>query len=222
MHPRRRPRISAATRRKLAHRPSTELNLRESAISLIVTTLYTPHFLFWYKKLSEIIKANQEYHGRKGAAEDFGIYYCGKAWFVPYHFGFDSQSSTNILGNLSYTKTATDFEIIAIHPKYPDLEKELITITANLSELDVEHYEVKRFLAGILLFKCPYSNLKKALGDTLFKYIEEPLFQLNSSKTWNSQTELAFNTYITEHDYLIDAMCQRIMMNLISVDALKI
>jgi len=217
---RRQPRISAATRRKLYNRPSTELAPREAAIDTITQRLYAPHFRFWYAKLAEVIKANKEYHGRDGDPQEFGLYYGGKAWFLPYSINNSASEAT--AWQVITVRQADDFEIIALHPKFPQLEKDVINITANLSELDIEFYEIKRFLAGVLLFKVPFETLKKTLGDTLYNFMEESLNKLNLTIYQDPSTEIAFTTYTKEHDYLIDAMCQRIMMNLIAVDALRI
>jgi hypothetical protein len=186
-------------------RPSMEQNPREKVINNIQHDLYDPHWKFWHKKLNALIAENSGYHGRPRQINQ-GIFYANQAWFVP------TGAATEV----------SEFDIIPLHPEYPKLEETAIKITANLSELDIETYEVKRFLAGLMLFPAPQDIMKTLLGSALYgrigKYYQE-LESENKGHVWNDAISLAFHSYAAEHDYLINAMCQRVMMNLITRDA---
>lgn len=186
-------------------RPSTDLNTREQVIDLIHNDLYAPHWKFWHKKLKTLIEQNGDFHGRPRQINQ-GIFYAGQAWFIPTYVLVD----------------ASEFDIIPLHPEYPNLEKDAIKITANLSELDIETYEVKRFLAGLMLFPAPQDVMKTLLGSALYGRIGkfyQTLDGENKRHVWNDAVSTAFHAYAKEHDYLINAMCQRVMMNLITRDA---
>ena len=186
------------------HRPSKELNVRENIIQKISNNLYDPHWNYWNNKLLKMIEINQDAHGRRGNHRRFGLFYAGKAWFIPW------MDATE----------ACDFTILQLHSGVA--EGDLIKITANLGELDVECYEIKRFLSGLFLFPAPTRVIEKLLGQNLSQRIAPYLMQLepeNEGRPWNASTAHAFQTYADEHDYLIKAMCQRVMMNLIARDA---
>jgi len=209
-------RISQHRRNQVRYRPTTNLACRETIINSIIEQLYRPHWNYWHKNLGTIIQENKDYHGRKGNKEDFGIYYAGKAWFIPKLI----RTGEGPLGS----ETASEFNILPMHNKYPDMEKRLIKVTSNIAELDVETYEVNRFLAGLLLFPAPLELLETILGPSLYSHIGQCLEELTEDlkqHIWNDHTEIALQTYAKEHDYLIDAMCQRVMMSLIIGDAFR-
>jgi len=192
--------------RRGRHRPSTDLSPKEEVIDKIFNNLYTPHWKFWRGKLLEIITQNKDYHGQDGAPDNFGVFYVGKAWFVP----------------LMPDDDVSAYTVLPLHEHYPDMEKELIKVTSNLAELDIECYEVKRFLAGLLIHGAPMDIMEKALGAALFSRVVNFLQELRGRKQardWNEATQVAFDTYLEQHDYLLAAMCQRVMMNLITRDA---
>lgn len=192
--------------RHMSARPSGELTIREKVIHEIITDLYVPHWKFWNKKLTELITKNKDMHGRNGDANEYALYYAGKIWFVPWMVLVD----------------ASQFFSLQLHESDPDMEKDAVKITANLSELDIETYEVKRFLAGLLSFPAPIDVMEPLLGSALFNRVSKYLKRLtaeNRMHLWNPAQIKSFETYAEEHDYLIDAMCQRVMMNLIARDA---
>ncbi len=188
------------------YRPTIDLNPKEEIINKIFHNLYSPHWKFWQNKLLEISIQNMEKYDQKGDPKRIGIFYVGKAWFVPI-FPEDN---------------VREYDILPLHEHSPDIEKELIKITANLAELDIECYEVKRFLAGLLIYGAPLKIMEEALGRALYSRITVYLKELekeNKLQDWNEATQKSFDTYINQHDYLITAMCQRIMMALITRDA---
>ena len=194
--------------RRIRRRPSTDLNIREKIVDQILASLYTPHWKYWYTKLSALIAENKEFHGREGNPRTFGIHYAGKAWFTPYAGRPD----------------ANHYSILPLHPDYPAMEKIAVKITAGLGLLDVEFYEVKRFLVGFLQFPAPMSVVEDKLGSALFGRIGRHIRNLeteNQQHIWNNCTRTSFDDYLEEYDYLIKSMCQRVMMNLIAQDAFR-
>lgn len=179
-------------------RPSTDLNSKELVIDKIITSLYKPHLGFFHKRLAKLIETNMHIHGRTGEPRTYGINYAGRSWFVPWMEGL----------------TEMDFHNLAVDPGLD--ETELLKITTNLGELDVEMYEVKRFLTGLLGFAAPIGVMEDRLGRSLFNRVKVHLADIAGTGVWNEATHKAFNTYAGKHDYLIDAMCKRIMMTMLS------
>ncbi len=175
----------------------------------IQNSLYNPHWEYWYRKLQNVISENCGYQGRGRPSNycKYGIFYLNQPWFVPQPEAARTEAS--------------DFDIVPLHPEYPELESRLIKITSNLAELDIETYEVKRFLAGMLMFPAPIETFEESLGRSLFGKIGPFLRLLNEEERhkWNDNLAKAYRTFMQENDYLIDAMCQRVMMNLIARDA---
>jgi len=186
------------------YRPSTSRTTKELVIHKMMDTLYQPHWDFWHKKLLEVITHNKDAQGREGNPNLFGIFYAGRPWFVTW---MDAS-------------TKRDFEVLPMHETID--EKNIIKITANLGELDIECYEVKRFLAGILMFPAPLDTIEDLLGRGLFARVSKFFKEIeldNDGRPWNTAQIVAFETYTKQHDYLITAMSQRVMMNLIARDA---
>lgn len=191
-------------------RPDKRLNLREIMIDKIMTLLYEQHMKYWNNKLSNLIHQNKQCSGKDPNISSliFGLHYAGRNWIVPF-MGHDK---------------ASDFHILCL-AEASGLEESAILITANLGELDIEMYEVKRFLAGLLLFRAPLEEFEKVLGLALYNRIGKCFKDLdirNTNRPWNEYSQAAFSTFTKEHEYLIDIMCQRVMMNLIATDALRI
>ena len=182
------------------HRPETDRNSKEEVIHAITSSLYTPHLSFYHRRLLKLIEANMFLHVMKGEPRTFGINYAGRSWFVPW---MEAQSETDFM-NL---------------PAADGLdEPELLKVTTGLATIDVEMYEVKRFLAGLLSFNAPMEIMEERLGRSLFGRVKKHL-QSVQREAWNEANLAAFNKYADAHDYLIDTMCNRIMMNLLSKQA---
>ena len=182
-------------------RPTTEMNPKEEAVDKIMSSLYKPHLAFFHKRLLKLIEANMHIKGKTDEPRTCGLVYAGRKWFVPW------------MGGL----TENDFMCLSVDPGLD--ETELIKVTANLGEIDVEMYEVKRFLAGLLSFSAPMDVMEQRLGRTLYNRIKSQLSELKGLGRWNEGQHKAFKTYADQHDYLIDAMCQRIMMTMLSTTA---
>jgi len=80
-------------------------------------------------------------------------------------------------------------------------------------------------MAGLLLFRAPLDQFEEIIGPTLFVKVRKQFIELNEENQncpWNNLSRRALKTYLKEHDYIVDQMCTRIMMNLISADAIRL
>ncbi|RLI35674.1 hypothetical protein DRO66_06970 [Candidatus Bathyarchaeota archaeon] len=170
--------------------------------------LYGDHVRYWGAKLTKLINQNRDLHHLKPGGVPFGIHYVSRPWWVP---------------RLQYQEPA-DFHILPMHPQFPD-EKDLIEVTASLTELDIEKYEVNRFLIGLLGLPAPAEEFEKVLGTALMAGIakEFKILQRKDSTVflWDAALNQAWDDYVEEHAYLVTAMCTRIMVNLITKEAMQ-
>ncbi len=183
------------------NRPDTTLNNKEMVIEKIISSLYSPHLKFFHNRLLKLIEINMHIQGRQGEPSKFGIIYAGKAWFVPWMPGQGENDFHNLSADAGLDET------------------ELLKVTTNLGELDIEMYEVQRFLIGLLTFAAPLGVMEERLGRSLYNRVKQYLTELEGLGRWNEAQHAAFNTYAEKHDYIIDAMCNRIMMTMLSRNA---
>ena len=183
-------------------RASTEFSSSESVIANIIDTLYLPHDKYWRKKLQTLL-LECLYVAQApvpDAPDCLALSYAGQYW--PVDIKADSVNTTAVF----------------IPEDNPELEKQAIKIVSNLEELNMEMYEVQRFLAGVLLFPAPLEVLKETFGNSLFGRIKK--FFAPTQFTWGENEKAIYLDYIEEHGYLIDSMCQRIMISMMSQVAL--
>lgn len=191
--------------RRNPRRPGTGLNSREMVIFTIIKSLYTPHVKFWENKLTTLVKQNQVNLQMPVGDRPIGVHYAGKAWFV---------KVPDFVEDIGY-------DILPFHPD-EKLEAKLIKVTANLGELDIEKYEAKRFLAGLISFPAPIEKFERTLGAHVYNLARDEFNELAVAVDWNVGLQKSWMTYVKQHDYLIDALCQRVMINLISSAAIKL
>jgi hypothetical protein len=93
-----------------------------------------------------------------------------------------------------------------------------------MSQLEIEEYEASRFLSGLVLFPAPIKTFRKVLGRQLFgeceQEIEEHLSNVINSP-WDANAQAAITTYVAHHDYILKAMNQRLLINLITRDQIR-
>jgi hypothetical protein len=183
---------------------TADLSLTEIIRDTLLTRLFKDQKEFWFNKLNILAGNNAQFHGELvGTINWFGIHYLGKNW----------------RGN--YSVPFLDFTFLTLHPEYPDLEKDLLVVVAELSELETEEYEANRFLSGLVLFPAPVRVFQKILGKQLFSECKQELEQylINSRNfTWDANSQVAIATYVEQHDYILKAMNQRLLVNLITRD----
>ena len=193
-------------RKRQPQRPSKNLTDKEILVNATIRALYFEHHEFWLKRLTHLIAKNNESLGKAIHPREGAIHYAGKVWFRPWMEATEPD----------------DFQISQVHPEH---EKECIEITAELGELEVEQYEVERFMSGLLLFEAPVFEIKKALGAELIDEIERSekvSFDSlgNSAGVLNNQT-MALHVYVNQHQYIIDAMNERILGNMILQQSIR-
>jgi hypothetical protein len=170
----------------------------------LLWALYADQDCYWSKKLAVIVVENARYHGRTG--ESYGIHYLGKDW-LPFVFESDSV------------------QCLPLHPDYAlEIEQELLRIVNELAQLELEQYECSRFLSGLVLFPAPLDVFAKVLGSQLFQECEKDLAHHVSTApnySWDANTEAALATYIAAHQYILKAMKQRLLTNMITRDQIR-
>ena len=187
--------------------PATRFSYAEIIRHTLLKHLYKDQEIFWENKLADIALTNAKYHNRTG--EQYGIHYLGKNW----------KGKSLIFIDLA----DEDYVYLTLHDEYePIIEKELLIVVNELSQLEIEKYEASRFLSGLVLFPAPIDIFQKVLGRQLFSECEQELEQyiLNtrSDFTWDANSQVAITTYIEQHDYILKAMNQRLLVNLITRD----
>lgn len=174
----------------------------------LLRALYAEQDRYWCLKLQDIVVENARYHERTG--EQYGIHYLGKDWFpVP-----------------GIERTATEpwdlIHYLPLHPDYaPKIEQKLLEIVNEISLLETEQYECSRFLSGLVLFPAPLDVFAKVLGKQLFQECEKDLAQhvLDAPNyAWDSNAQAALTTYVAAHNYILKAMKQRLLINMITRD----
>lgn len=183
--------------------PETNPDFRSAMQHILLDRLFTLQTKFWKQELATIIAENAAHHGRRTGP--FAINYLGKNWIAE-----DIEAQVK-----------NPHFILPLHTDYPELEKNMLRVTAELAELEIEEYEADRFLAGLILFPAPPSIFKKILGGQLSNEIHN-LLEVNSHETtthlWDENTQAALTTYTHQHAYILKAMNERILLNLITQD----
>lgn len=186
--------------RRQPNRPTKNLSDREVLIQASLRSLYADQYEFWQKRLTLLIKKNNETLGKDCHPRESALHYAGKVWFRPW------MEATE----------ASDFKISHVHPEH---EKEAIEVTSELAELETEQYEVGRFLAGLLLFQAPVLEIKRALGPELVDEIERgekvSFDSLGTSAGVMQNQTTALKLFVEEHAYVVEMMTERILGKMI-------
>ena len=113
---------------------------------------------------------------------------------------------------------------LTLHDEYaPEIEKELLIITNELAQLELEQYETSRFLSGLVLFPAPIEVFQTILGRELAQECEKELANITTDPNyqWDCNAQAALTTYVAHHDYILKAMKQRLLLNMITRDQIK-
>jgi hypothetical protein len=109
-------------------------------------------------------------------------------------------------------------------PAHPKLDqKELIEVTANLAEMEIEMHEGKRYLAGLLLYPAPMDKFQAILGDVLFLPAQKEfaeLVKLQDKDEWTPLAEENMDDFAKYGDFVVDAMAERVLLNMIGKSAI--
>lgn len=179
---------------------------REIVKNDLMDKLYRAQFNYWNKKLKDLCKKNANFHGRYG--EKYMIYFNNRKW---------EPSALNWLERPVYD----NYYCLAIHPDHPEIRKDMEAIAEEVTEILDEKYEADRFLAGLFLFPAPAQIFNKILGDTLYNACRTELEKhchKFSNESWDNNSKASLSDYANANTYIVEAMNQRIMLNLITLD----
>jgi hypothetical protein len=173
----------------------------------LVKELYFRQLAFWNYKLQEVAKRNAMNHGYHGdfpAHKPGGITYQGRTW-IRLGLGWLDEP----------TDTAYAFPL---DQNDSELVDEMDEIVQELTCIKKEKYETERFLSGLLRFGFNKELLKEALGVTLFD-----LFNQHLERYYTNDVDYdAMRAFVSRHEAIVGHMNARIMLNLITLDALDI
>jgi len=192
-------------------RPTTEPSTREIFRAILLDHLFIPQREYWKTKLQSFIDTNRIYHGKR-LNHPYGIHYLNQNW---------EGNRENEWGE--------DTIFLSLHPEILDKEKEILEIVGQLSELEAEEYEVNRFLSGLILFSAPFEIFERVLGKQLSEEIrasilavKPDLLEIHETRNpWDDNSKRALMTYVDQHEYVLKAMNQRLVINLITRDQIR-
>jgi hypothetical protein len=137
----------------------------------------------------------------------YTIYYHNRTW-KPVYLNWLAEEDEEVFG-------------LDLNPAFPEYEKRMSRIAEELTELEDEKYEVERFVSGLVLFNALPKAYAKILGRTLYAAISVEIEQHCASFTdveWETGSNKSLETYANNNKYIITAMNERLMMNLITLD----
>jgi len=178
-----------------------------------LTRLYGEQLKYWNSRLIRLASRNAIVHGRRESNLQtfilgYDLFHNGQIWLP----------ETLNLPNIREKRAC-----LPVHPDFPQLEVEADIVTAELEELIDEKYETNRFILGLITFPMTADTFQEIVGDILYSACElvirryERLVRLQICGASNT----ALNTFVTEHAYIRDVLKQRLLINLITLDATK-
>lgn len=179
--------------------------IRECVRDGLLSQLYDDQYKYWHKQLNEIAQENSLTYGN--TKSPFGLFYLGKVWV----------GDPDYLSGIN--KALYSFPLQTLGG---ELEKRLISVVAELSELDNEKYEVTRFISGLLSLAGNLHTILEHLGSQLYSICKEYLngYQyiehLDESANLLKLSKHQIKLYVEKHTYIIDSMRARLVLNLIS------
>jgi hypothetical protein len=96
-------------------------------------------------------------------------------------------------------------------------------ISQELGEIEDEHYEINRFLSNLFTFSFDVTTLKDILGDMIYESCKDTLsrFRNRFEKRWTDDAKTTLAAFITENESTKKKLKERLMINLITLDANK-
>lgn len=180
------------------------VDYRESIKSSLMHMLYFKQYIYWNDRLQELARENAMAYGRHDA--EYSINYLGKNW-APEPFGWpDAIVSAYAL---------------PLHESLPELEERMAEIVTEFGELISEKYEAERFLSGLVLFPAHPDKFRDIIGDTLYSACapDTTQYMTQDSRKWDNNAEAALQTYYKAHPHILQAMNERLMTNLITMES---
>ena len=111
-----------------------------------------------------------------------------------------------------------------MHPNFPEELEDMAEIAEELDTLVEEKYETERFLSGLISFPAPAEIFAEILGDTLYSTIAAEIEKhvnydpLMKPDEWNERQAVSLESFMRNKNYIVQAMRQRILLNLITLD----
>ena len=112
---------------------------------------------------------------------------------------------------------------LGFHPQMRGLEKEFITVTTMLGELEAEKDQVYRFLTYALAFNVPIQAFFEELNsDILTEHFDKnPIgTKLVEDSDYLENTMESFRTYMEQHHFIVEVLAERQMENILLGDVL--
>jgi len=187
---------------------STLYNFRSIMKDLLMQQLYDKQIKYWDKALEKIAAKNALNHGR---TERYNVYFNHKRYYP-------------LILEWCDTPIAKNQFCLPMHPDFPEEIEDMREIATELDDLAEEKYETERFLSGLISFPAPPEVFSSILGDTLYSTIAEEIeghtgyaAQLNPDE-WNVRQAVSLESFMRDKNYIVQAMRQRILLNLITLD----
>lgn len=196
--------LTASDTRKLS---DARTNIRAQ----FLTRLYGKQFKYWNERLIKLSNRNAIAHGR------------------PRKIGSDYKNLYHLFHNGQIWKPETldpmdrsdKLACLPVHPSFPQYEKEADIVCRELEELIDEKYEANRFIIGLITFPMTTWRFKEIIGDTLYAATQLTFTQyerLIHNKV-NEASTAALDTFVLEHSYIEALLKERLLTNLITMDA---
>lgn len=173
--------------------------------------LYLPQLEYWNKRLREFSDKNVAAYAREDEA-----------------FNLDDQSfvaiffegeSFNLLP-LDQDDDPVSPYCLELYDGDKDLVAEFTVIAEEIHKLNRERYEAQRFLSGLMIFEPPPKLVIDLVGDGLGRICENVLrsygWNIDEMK-WDPHEPAALETFLAEQKPIIEAMQQRMLLNLITI-----
>jgi len=185
---------------------STIYDFRCVMKELLMTQLYKLQIEYWNKAFNIVADKNAQNHGR---CERYNVYYNNKRYYPLVFEWCDEPINPNQF-------------CLPMHTDFPEELEDMKEIASEMDEITDEKYETERFLAGLITFPAPPEIFAEILGDTLYSTIagemEEHAANYEYSSFWNARQEVSLRTFMENKNYIVQAMRQRILLNLITLD----
>lgn len=192
----------AAAKAANKRQPTVGETYRTRMVANIMAYLYNKQYMFWQGKLKALTIDNQLSYGHTNPDMRYAI-----AW------------GSKIYSPTDWTDRNRKEYCLPLNPRKPDLAKRMEEVAEELDDLDEERYEVERFLTNLFSFEAPPKRIKKILGPTIARALDQIIdkYMANFSDhdwTMNGNNEFAMKTFVEANKETIVLMNQRVMINM--------
>jgi hypothetical protein len=185
---------------------------RQTALQQILHRLYYEQLTYWNKELTQVRYKNTQAHAKSNfdAHMSYGIYHNGKRFFHEHMSREDNEDQK--------------FTPLPIHPERKDLHNRMDVVADELGDIVEEKYAVNRYISNLLTFPFTLGVMKDILGDMLYESCEAVLSRhvLECSAQWGNAAQESLSLFVTENASTGKKLKERLLVNLITLDASKI